>query len=46
MSSVGKRSAKKKILSEDYDDRAGTPSRGPSDSTIRVITDSDGEYEG
>jgi histone-lysine N-methyltransferase ASH1L len=46
MSSVGKRSAKKKILSEDYDDRAGTPSRGPSDGTIRVITDSDGEYEG
>jgi len=43
MSSVGKRSAKKKILGSIYDDRSGTPSRDPSDGTIRVITDSDEE---
>jgi len=43
MSSVGKRSAKKKILGDIYDDRSGTPSRGASDGTIRLISDSDEE---
>lgn len=43
MSSVGKRSAKKKILGNVYDDRSGTPSRDGSGATIRVITDSDDE---
>ncbi|TVY53552.1 Histone-lysine N-methyltransferase ash1 [Lachnellula cervina] len=43
MSSVGKRSAKKKILGSIYDDRSGTPSRDASNGTVRLIPDSDEE---